>query len=834
MRQRRRVFRSNRVNMCHSRVDRRRLRFRLLACAVILTGVLIPSSSVSAATTTREFLISDASSNQLSPAIEISGNMVVWEDYRNGNGDIFALNLSVRQEIQITTDLNTQKQPAISGNTIVWEDNRSGNWDIYGYNLVTQAEFPIVTASGDQRKPEISGNTVVWEDRRSGDWDVYRYDLATQSEAPIATGPGEQTRPEISAGTVVWENGNGDIDGYALASGTTFSVTSSSGWQDTPVISGTTVAWRDGRNGNYDIYGKDLATGVEFPISTGPTDEVSPAMSELSSAISGLVVVWSDTRNGEGDIYGLDLATDERFPVTLGAGWDDRPAISGRVVVWERQRPGDPQFGSYDIYGALITDPDAPTVTASPAGGVTRDPVSVRLTASEPATIYYTTNGTAPSTSSSRYVGPITVGSPGTTTLHFIAVDRGNNASQVMTELYTTDAVSPVVSASPAAGAFGGPQAVTLAADDATATTIYYTTDGTTPTTSSPVFIDPIDVSQTTTIEFFGVDAAGNASSITTATFTIDTTPPVIAASPGGGSYFEAQAVTLSMDEQATIYYCRTDGCTPTTSSTVYSGPISITATTTLQFFGVDVFGNTSGVTTESYLISTDPETPSITSAPQAAIKTSGAIASTGKVPLLVTWSGTDNLAVTRYELQISSNGGASWAAVKLKSLTATSLSTTLLPSANPYQYRVRAFDAAGNVSPFADGPAFVVRAIQEDDPSLLETGAWITEAMTGSVGGSVQRESAAGATASLEFTGTSVCWVTARGPASGKAEVWLDGARVASLDLYSSKTQVRKLAWGRNGLSAGTHVLEIRVLGTKKTSSTGTNVIVDEIVVLQ
>lgn len=82
-----------------------------------------------------------------------------------------------------------------------------------------------------------------------------------------------------------------------------------------------------------------------------------------------------------------------------------------------------------------------------------------------------------------------------------------------------------------------------------------------------------------------------------------DTTPPVVTAMPAGGSYSSAQSVVLAANEPATIYYT-TNGSTPTTSSPIYSSPISITATTTLKFFARDTAGNSSPVKTETYLIS--------------------------------------------------------------------------------------------------------------------------------------------------------------------------------------------------------------------------------------
>lgn len=76
-----------------------------------------------------------------------------------------------------------------------------------------------------------------------------------------------------------------------------------------------------------------------------------------------------------------------------------------------------------------------------------------------------------------------------------------------------------------------------------------------------------------------------------------------VSATPGGGTYNAPQSVSLTASNPAATIYYTLDGTDPTPASLVYSGPINISATTTLKYMAVDAAGNASAVATATYVI---------------------------------------------------------------------------------------------------------------------------------------------------------------------------------------------------------------------------------------
>jgi hypothetical protein len=157
----------------------------------------------------------------------------------------------------------------------------------------------------------------------------------------------------------------------------------------------------------------------------------------------------------------------------------------------------------------------------------------------------------------------------------------------------------------------------------------------------------------------FNSETAGNKIIVVTyqektAEFTVNVIDPTLetvatpTASPAGGTYATTQSVTLTTTTGgATIYYTTND-TEPTTGSTPYTTPISISVTTTLKAFAVKAGMNDSAIMTAEYTISsgTDPGTdPGQGTKPT--ITTSGLTNGTVGIPYSFTLQATGDTPIT-------------------------------------------------------------------------------------------------------------------------------------------------------------------------------------------
>jgi uncharacterized repeat protein (TIGR01451 family) len=315
------------------------------------------------------FPISATGGDQWFPAVASDAKdefLVVWQDSRYGSWDVYGQHVSnqgtlLGNAFGISTAPSDQCFPTLAYNgaedkyLIVWQDHRSGNWDIYGQCISPEGDqensFPIVTHPDNQERPDVVYNSasseylVVWQDYRHGDWDIYARRISGAcsplgGEFSVAQQPERQWYPALAY--------NSTEDQYL-------------------------AVWWDNRHGNGgDIYGQRLSSdgqllGDNSPISTAQNVQRFPDAT-YSSLDNEYLVVWTDYRNLAStafDIYGQRVASNgekqgDSFPISVAAQDQSHPAVAHNnledqcLVVWQDGRHYNTLH--WEVYGELLGD----------------------------------------------------------------------------------------------------------------------------------------------------------------------------------------------------------------------------------------------------------------------------------------------------------------------------------------------------------------------------------------------------------------------------------------------------------------------------------------------
>lgn len=291
------------------------------------------------------------------------------------------------------------------------------------------------------------------------------------------------------------------------------------------------------------------------------TVPITPLAATDNVGVAGYVITESNTPPGIGAAWSASAPASYTFTNSAA------PDGSYTLYAWAADAAGNV---SLPVSQTVVIDRIAPVTTANPAGGTQTVPINVTLTANEPATIYYTTNGAAPTTSSASFTdsvgnvakGPIAIST--TTTLQYFARDLAGNNGTIQTQVYsygTPTTTSLAISGQPATYT-GAASALTMTATVTSTTTptgqVTFTVDG------AAVATVPLTggvASTTSSITFTGGAHAVVANYLGDSTVT-----PPFAASSGNSSFTVAKAA-----QTITVI-------TPAPASAAYNTPFTVAA----------------------------------------------------------------------------------------------------------------------------------------------------------------------------------------------------------------------------------------------------------------
>jgi uncharacterized Zn-binding protein involved in type VI secretion len=195
-----------------------------------------------------------------------------------------------------------------------------------------------------------------------------------------------------------------------------------------------------------------------------------------------------------------------------------------------------------------------------------------------------------------------------------------------------------------------------------------------------------------------------------------------------------------------------------------------------------------------------DTTAPTFTTAPKISLRT-GTVNTTA-VPVALGWKAADDKALRQVSLLAP--------ATATFGPTTTSSNRTAA-SGKATIWSMRADDFAGNTR--TSSPSYTPMILQES--SATKSGSWTTRSSTSYLGGKSYSSAAKNASLTWTFTGRSAAWVVSRASSSGQAYVYVDGTKVATVDLKSATTQYRQAIWTKTWSSSAKHTVKIAVVGT-------------------
>jgi hypothetical protein len=284
--------------------------------------------------------------NSETPSISVLGVRVsvVWNDYRDGNWEIYYKHSTDNgsnwiSDTRLTNNSSVSLNPCLAvygaNSHVVWYDKRDGNEEIYykrstDYGVTWGADVRLTNNSSLSYYPSVavfSSNVhVVWHDNRDGNEEIY-YKRSTD-------------------GGVTW---NADIR-----------LTSDPSLSEHPsvAVSGSVVhiVWDDARDGNWEIYYKRSTNGglTWSPDTRLTNNSHSSVGGSVSLSGSAVHVVWVDVRDGNDEIYykqstdtGLTWGSDTRLTSNPESSDGPSVSVSGTAVhvLWYDHRDGN-----YEIY----------------------------------------------------------------------------------------------------------------------------------------------------------------------------------------------------------------------------------------------------------------------------------------------------------------------------------------------------------------------------------------------------------------------------------------------------------------------------------------------------
>ena len=256
---------------------------------------------------------------------EVSGDMLVWNDNRNGNDDVFLYNIDDDSMIQISTNTEYDGSARISGNYVIWMSGYASAMKIMLYDISTGIIKQISIDDGSDNTAgniDIDGDVVVW----TTPWYLKMHEISQGVTTILLNG--QYGSSHVNGDRIAYTDyTQGGAWIYTISTGVTTRITEASENPFLLDIDSNYVLYQD--LASQELYAYNIATCERIKVTN------TASIIENDPAIDGGIAVWTDYRNDDGDIYAYDLELQMEYPVCVEPNLQNAPSISEGRIVWQ-------------------------------------------------------------------------------------------------------------------------------------------------------------------------------------------------------------------------------------------------------------------------------------------------------------------------------------------------------------------------------------------------------------------------------------------------------------------------------------------------------------------
>jgi hypothetical protein len=300
----------------------------------ILTA--IPTATPTASPTATPTQISPATATPTLIPPSLQGVMLFSSD-RDGNSEIYAMNLANLAPARLTSNFTQDVQPALAPDSVqvAYVGNQEGNNEIYVIGVNGGVPLNLTGNVADDQQPTWSpdGNWLAFTTNRDGNQEIYIISRDGSQIRNLTSNPANDFAPTWysvggASGSQDWiafttsRDGNQEIykvkpDGTGL---TNLTQNPANDHSPAGFTGGALLAFVSDRNGNWEIYTMTDSGGAQTNITNNPAQDLDPAFNP-----SGNWIAFSTDRDRNLENYIVPTNGGTAFNLTRNPSQDRYP-----------------------------------------------------------------------------------------------------------------------------------------------------------------------------------------------------------------------------------------------------------------------------------------------------------------------------------------------------------------------------------------------------------------------------------------------------------------------------------------------------------------------------